>query len=886
MSKIVDMIAASPIGKLFAKDENGKQDRPKITLVIALCVLPIIIFEGVKVGIYGGYHPQMVGFQVLGAGLVTPFATVWQMKDQYAFATARTGFDAQYVLLFLLAWFGVSALFYINAERRQRISNVKDGDAKWQNIDEYNKIFAYPQKQKGAEDPEENSEEPGNMILSQRTRYALEPHGTNTYSCNLVVGSTGSGKSFGYVKPNILQMNSSFIVTDPKGELSADTGMALLRHGYDVKVFNVEPSELKYSCKYNPFAYVRSMSDIDSLVEVFINNRKEEDAKPDAFFDPAAKNFLCALFKYVYEVYKDTEPEKMTMKTVYELFLECKEAETDSRKGPAPKTSFSQKFEMLSKENEFSAAYGHFAIYDNGTAKTKQSILATVGNYFSFMNTAEIASLLSCDPVKHIRRGQDGGPYLIDDLRLDLIGDRKTALFVIIPSQEKVYNFLAAMMFSQLFRELYRIGNTVNAKSWILSKGMTTAFKSRPFIPGTEDEEKARNELEELRKVYLTAKIEVDDEETLPRNAEGIRVWPKARIVAENGTVLEEFLSKEQAELVLDAAKNGKVSRGRKSHVCHVRLIFDEFFAIGKIKDFDNIIATCRSLRISVDIILQSVVQLKEMYDDREGKITSNCSNVIMLAVNEIEDMKWFSDLVGQMTVVSESISLDHNGIGGASGGSLSENAQMMLRPDQLRRFNKDECLIVTSSQNPIKDKKYKATEHPRWCETKDSENSATFCNEFPYRRIFYIDQEDRNRVVTARPAAADTQLEDNASKATGRPSLTDGRQNGRHVRTPNDDHPLRDVVLAGEDANSRAYRARREALERERQEAHRSVHEAYHALKSRANENGDIKFSDLPPDLGNRIAAAVGAGVADIKDGRIVKKSVEEQAADAITDI
>ena len=117
------------------------------------------------------------------------------------------------------------------------------------------------------------------------------------------------------------------------------------------------------------------------------------------------------------------------------------------------------------------------------------------------------------------------------------------------------------------------------------------------------------------------------------------------------------------------------------------------------------------SLRISADIIVQSVAQLKEMYDDKQGKIMSNCSITILLGANDLDDCKLFSELIGQTTVQSESINIDRKGIvQGSNGGSLSDNAESLLRPENIRTMPKDECLIIVNTSNPIRDKKYK---HP-----------------------------------------------------------------------------------------------------------------------------------------------------------------------------
>ena len=158
------------------------------------------------------------------------------------------------------------------------------------------------------------------------------------------------------------------------------------------------------------------------------------------------------------------------------MYLEADEPET--RPGQqAPVNSFDQKFLDLAKRDPNNPSLPCYQTFKKGTAKTKQSILISAGVRLGFMSTPEIANMLSGD-----------------DLHLETMADRKSALFAIIPAEKKDFNFLAAMMFTQLFNVLYRYGNVINEKSWLLTKGDTVALRSKPFVAGTKTEQDEKEE--------------------------------------------------------------------------------------------------------------------------------------------------------------------------------------------------------------------------------------------------------------------------------------------------------------------------------------------------------------------------------------------------------
>lgn len=718
------------IKEWFEPDADGKMNPFLPFFFISIGALPLIIYKGIICGFYKADHIRMSGMDALIQGINQPFS--------YLFPLTGRHFVPDYLIIFLILYAAVVVAMFISVDRNRNKSTKKDGWMQFGNIRKFNKIFAYPKGADAPKDPDEDEYEPGNMILSEHIRYDVEPKGTNTYSCALIVGATGSGKSFTYVKPNILQMNTSYVVTDPKGELTRDTGKALLDHGYNVLVFNT--AEPEYSCKYNPFAYIRDEAGVVTMVNVFLDNTNDPNASSgnDPFFGLAEKNFYLAIFFYIYTVYKD-QPEKQNFKTVYEMYQMADEPEQTGRNQTPTLSPFDELFLELAKKDPANPSLGYYNTFKKGSPKTKQSILISAGVRLWFLAVPSIANLMSDDT-----------------LHLETIGDRKTALFVIIKAEDATFNFLSAMLFTQLFETLYYVGNTLNEKSWLCTKGNCTALRSDPFIMGTPSEKEEKEKLIRKKNLYASATIECDDENDKKfqtANEFGIIPWPKTRLVTKdkngNKIVLQEFNSRREAEIILDACKKGKIKKGSKTLTSHVRFMLDEFANIGKIPDFDKKLATFRSLRISADIIVQSVAQLKEMYEDRHGKITSNCSITISLGLNDLDDCKWFSELIGQTTIKSESINLDNSGlVPGAKGGSISDNAQSLLRPENIRAMDKDECLVIVNTQMPLKDKKYNATKHPRWKETLDSHDPETAKNEFQYRRLFFIEQREDAKVV------------------------------------------------------------------------------------------------------------------------------------------
>lgn len=895
-SKIGNIIET--IYSWYVADENGKKNEPNAILFTSACILPFVIFEGVKVGLYDAFAPNSAnGMTVLGKGLLTPFVEVMKQKQRAAFGNSISGFNPLYLGCLLVIFFVIVTTLWIQADRNRNKSSIKDGDAKFVPIKQYNKELAEPQGEPGFAEPEEDqitADHPGNMIISKNARFSLAGS-PDLYSCAFILGPIGSGKSFKYVKPNILQMNASYVITDPKCELIRDLGKALMDHGYDVRLFNLKKGEQQFSCRYNPFKYIHDEQDVILAVDAFLDATGTDGGTGgDPFFPIAEKNFYYFLFYYVWTQFPE---EKQTLKSVYEVYAKAKEADTagGGKNAKIIENELDKLIRQVSEEDPTNPCLSFYNTFKNGSPKTKQSILISVGVKLWFLSVTETANLLSGD-----------------DLNFEMYGDRKMALFVAIPTDNDSFRCLSAMMFTQLFQTLYYVGGTVNPNSYLLKKGNCVAARSEQFIIDTDQQEKAKEAL--LLKQNIFKEAELLDENELRKtdalldqklntsNNVGIKPWPQIHIAVkkmdfpnlkgyettDDGKywILESFKSLKAAEIVLDAARNGTIELGTEGHINRIRFILDEFFAIGKIAGFDAKIATFRSLKISSDVIVQNITQLKEMYDDKEGKVIDNCDIKICLGAGGLEDAKYFSDMVGQTTVQSESTSLSNKGVilaQTADGHNVTDNAQMLVRPEWLMSQMKgSQCLVFTRTQGAFKDKKYVATEHPRWKETYNSRDKSTEDRIFPYRKMFCIEQDPKNKIVTIikdpNEEAKQKQLEDFANALDGAigdaakalESVNRGNKKILYAKTASN------PIVNRHDTTSDAFNAHAKSKTK-------SLPEVYNEIADMPkNEDGLIDADKVSDSMKERLRGALKTGTATYDP---VEKQIHTKNEDAMND-
>ena len=272
-----------------------------------------------------------------------------------------------------------------------------------------------------------------NILLTQTERLTMNGRPANPkYARNknvLVIGGSGSGKTRFYVKPNLMQMHSSYCVTDPKGTIVLECGKMLEDNGYEIKILNT--INFKKSMKYNPFAYLRSEKDILKLVQTIIANTKGEGEKAgEDFWVKAEKLYYTALIGYIF--YEAPREEK-NFATLLDM-IDASEVREDDETYMNP---IDRLFEALEKKEPTHFAVKQYKKYKLAAGKTAKSILISCGARLAPFDIRELRDLMK-----------------EDELELDTLGDRKTALFVIISDTDDTFNFVVSIMYSQLFNLL------------------------------------------------------------------------------------------------------------------------------------------------------------------------------------------------------------------------------------------------------------------------------------------------------------------------------------------------------------------------------------------------------------------------------------------------
>ncbi len=435
----------------------------------------------------------------------------------------------------------------------------------------------------------------------------------------LVIGGSGSGKTRFYVKPSLMQMSKgvSYIVTDPKGTVVLECGKMLVRNKYAVKIFNT--INFERSMHYNPFAYIHSEKDILKLVNTLIMNTKGEGEKAQEDFWVKSERLLyCAYIGYIY--YEGLEEEK-NFGTLIEMINASETSEEDENF----KNIIDVLFEKLEKKDPNHFAVRQYRKYKLAAGKTAKSILISCGARLAPFDIGELREIMS-----------------YDEMELDKVGERKTAMFIIISDTDPTFNFVVAMMYSQLFNLLCESADDLHG---------------------------------------------------------------------------------------------GKLPY-------HVRMICDEFANIGKIPNFDKLIATIRSREISVSVVLQSMSQLKTMYKDAAETIRGNCDTMLFLGSNEPGTLKELSELLGKETIDLYNTS-DTRGQNPSKGVNYQKTGKELMTKDELAVMDGGKCILQIRGIRPFLSNKYDITKHRRYKELLDSNEKNGFDVEKYLRMRFRVNKNE-----------------------------------------------------------------------------------------------------------------------------------------------
>lgn len=475
---------------------NKKKKPDALTIIIYAVIVITVLYVAAGLGAALDMSRQDGGemdFSAFGSqfeSTLTDVNTVLsQLKDTKSYAFQLTFFAA-----FAL---GIYALMKYTSRKRLHRKGVEHGSARWATEREEKKLADADKKGKlnkptiikgigGEEFYTDN-----NILLTHEVHMSLNTRQHRENLNVLTIGGSGSGKSRFYVKPNLMQLNTSYVVTDPKGELLRSCGWLLQNAGYEIRVFNL--IDMSHSNNYNPFDYVYdkngevNKSYVLKMVNCLMKNTKQEGSSGgDQFWDDSTKALILAISFYLLECAEDeiSEAKKdfLNNKEIYEKYVSekrdaddvqmqkeitdesekalrevekraksdcnfCRVMETMklaeiSEQDDTLKSPLDEIMEAHRANHPNSMAWIYYADFKKAPAETAKSILISAAVRFAPFELPEVADLTHCD-----------------NIHLDTIGDKKTVLFVIIPSSDATFNFLAAMMYTQLFDTLYDAAN-------------------------------------------------------------------------------------------------------------------------------------------------------------------------------------------------------------------------------------------------------------------------------------------------------------------------------------------------------------------------------------------------------------------------------------------
>lgn len=465
---------------------------------------------------------------------------------------------------------------------------------------------------------DENEE--NNWILSENLRLSMNGRYTFMNSNIMTIGGSGAGKTRYQGKPNLLQFNCNAVITDPKGRLLLECGKAYEQQGYEIKIFNM--IKMDQSMRYNPLKYMNQPADVFKFLNNLIANTTDQNSKKggDEFFVKAEIAFLSALIYYILAVGLE---EEQNIPMVMDLIDLAESSEEDENAESVLDVMFKllqdqlkdNAFENMQKRKIYAdLAVRQYRLYKKGAGQTTKSILISVGVRMAIFNIPELSNLLADDELDLSSFWQP---------KTDKNGNQiKTVLFCIISDSDSTFNFLASILYQQMFEKMFAAA---------------------------------------------------------------------------------------------DSLPNGELP-------IHTMFFLDEFANIGEIPDFKIKIATMRSRKISVWIMLQNLAQLKTMYKDSWETIFGNCDTTVFLGGKEPSTLKYLSELIGNTTIDYKSISESRG-----SNGSVSTSNQLINRPllaaDEIGRLKLNECLIHFRGLNVFKDKKYDLMKHPNIDLTTDAKD-------------------------------------------------------------------------------------------------------------------------------------------------------------------
>ncbi len=541
-----------------------------------------------------------------------------------------------------------------------------------------------------------------NMVFSNRMGLSYDNRKADRNANVVVLGGSGSGKTFRCIKPNIAQGSCSKIVTDPSGELFQTFAPWLISEGYGVYLFSVQ--DFDNTNHYNPLSFVydaRGRIDsqkVDVLISIYLKNATEskKSGGGDPFWEKAELGFMKGMCYYILE--NDAfKPEDKNFHTFLELVQLAKvdESGADNELTEQMK-AWKQKMDKIGRKVKALEYYETFLL---APEKTANSIL---------ISTAVDLQLFSNDDVARVTSTNVKYPDM--NINIDQIAQSQSYLFLCIPQAHQTYNFLISMLYSQMFARLYELGErSFVGKYYIERENNMSLFNI------FDTKEIAENFLRDLSEDNI---VEVP-------YINGTKIY----YIFYEGKVYKKSFSREALVNLIRDKHKLKVSwlnpKDKPMLPIHVEFLLDEFKNIGEIPNFLSIIATCRKYRIGVFVVIQSKAQLQELYEGESWRtVFANCDTTLYLGSPEPDDREFIQKMLGKRTIMQKSTT---GGQGGASVTYTPTEVNLM-EIDEIADLNSDKykeiggkCIVCVRDIAPLVDTKLNFLQHKNFQKIKSA---------------------------------------------------------------------------------------------------------------------------------------------------------------------
>lgn len=692
------------------------------TVLLEVAVVDIVgLYFLLNYCAYSAAHPRYAFNDTLNGTLSV------MLKNPFYFLPINYSVNSALGIIILIDLFIFLYYTYAKIRVHNNINTLK-GRTEWADNQEITKKYA-------EFDGKDFKNAYNNCILSENIYESLDAkkhfHALNT----LLIGTTGSGKTRYILKPNMLQMNANYVVTDPKGGTVTEIGESLRRHGYVIKILDI--ATFTNCDTYNPLCYCDRESDVKKIVEAFIKNTDKSGGKSsskDPFWDDSMNAYLCSIISLLTLIPEGCDkpyaqmPEIMGDLLYAPTFANVTELTRMANKKWTPGCGIPKKSALGDGKNNTANASIVAAIYENiraFEAERQDTSLETIVKPYTLREwenfclapektstTILMTAAVRLDPfnIEQVKRLTSS-----DTLDLHNFGNEKCALFLIIPANDRTYNFLAAFVYTQLFDQLYHRCESALAGTsdiYLQNKDHIKHFSVKDVLTGKDKEFYNRLKKEKLdkKKITVNGQVSKDIDDAY------FDIYMGDEWIGRRPT-------KELADKFVIDLKNSRLKPAVKSGFqklpIPMRFLIDEFPNIGEIPDFKDKLSTVRQYDISCMVICQTITQLKGMYPDDYETIDGNCPQVIFLGGDENSNNEYLSKKMGEATKKGINSSVDNKRV----NDSIQTEGGALMRPEDFGRIDYNQTILFMYGEQPIMDTKYDYPSHRNYKYTYDYAN-------------------------------------------------------------------------------------------------------------------------------------------------------------------